>query len=141
MSTKTKARLELQGQTAGQDISCRCPRWQNSNPRAPIKINIRPLSSCLNETGWNKTKSATAAKAATDGRPRSQKGRASSGAALHKAILESICIIVDATRCTGNQVIVAIQAIVNKNPKARATNGLYLRTPNIFQSPIPPRCC
>ena len=60
---------------------------------------------------------------------------------LHKAISENICIIVDATRCTGNQVIVAIQATVNKNPKARATNGLYLRTTNIFQSPVPPRCC
>jgi len=43
----------------------------------------------------------------------------------------NICRIVDVTRYNGNQLIAAIQAIVNKNPKARATNGLYLRTCNI----------
>jgi len=50
---------------------------------------------------------------------------------LHKAVSESICIIVDAMRFAGNQAMNAIQTIVNRTPKDRATNELYFRTSNI----------
>jgi len=53
------------------------------------------------------------------------------GPFLHEAISESICIIVDAMRCAGNHAMSAIQTIVNRTPKDRATNELYFRTHNI----------
>ena len=55
-------------------------------------------------------------------------GSAAGMRVISVTVSESIWRIVDVTKYTGNQVIAAIQAIVNKNPKARATNGLYLRT-------------
>ena len=53
------------------------------------------------------------------------------GLFVHEAISESICIIFDAMRFAGNQAMNAIQAIVNRTPKDRATNELYFRTSNI----------
>ena len=41
---------------------------------------------------------------------------------IYVTVGESIC---------RNQLIAAIQAIVNENPKTRAMNGLYLRACNI----------
>src|SRR6476659_7100274 len=63
MSTKTRGRLELQGQTAGPDILSLCLRWQNSNLRAMIAMNIRHLGWFrLTEPGRNRIKSAHARK-------------------------------------------------------------------------------
>jgi len=53
------------------------------------------------------------------------------GLFVHEAISESIWIIVDAMRLAGNQAMNAVQTIVNRTPKDRATNELYVRTSNI----------